>query len=200
MARLGVFTFADRNRFEKLVGFGTSPGRYRNRFLVDRPFGAHDHWHLFADVEVIFDVSAGEWSQNRAQAGDGALLNRRLLLDVYFLQRNAGGPAPTTRVLGTTLRVRLTPRVEGHAPDDTFGRERWSSRISLTIWLSSSCGPDLLKSCGAVSSHFEIRAFAETNFIGFAYIPMMTKVWGPRLSHIATARSTVWRRIKRGTG
>ena len=113
---IGRFTFADRNRFEKLVGFGTSPVRYRNRFLVDRPLGAHDHWHLFADDEVIFDVSAGVWSQNRAQAGSGARLNRRLLLDVHYVQRNASGPAPTTRVLGTTLRVTLTPKVEGAQP------------------------------------------------------------------------------------
>lgn len=113
---IGRFTFADRNRFEKLVGFGTSPVRYRNRFLVDRPFGARDHWHLFADDEVIFDVSAGAWSQNRAQAGGGVHLNRRLLLDVYYLQRNAGGPAPTTRVVGTTLRVTLTSGVEGKRP------------------------------------------------------------------------------------
>jgi len=34
-----------------------------------------------------------------------------LLLDVYYLQRNASGPAPTTRVLGTTLRVTLTPKL-----------------------------------------------------------------------------------------
>jgi hypothetical protein len=83
---IGRFTFADRNRFEKLVGFGASPVRYRNLFLVDRPLGAHDRWHLFADDAFFFDVSAGAWSQNRAQAGGGARLNRRLLLDVYYLQ------------------------------------------------------------------------------------------------------------------
>jgi hypothetical protein len=110
---IGRFTVADRNRFEKLVGFGTSPVRYRNRLLFDRAFGAHDRWHLFAGDEVFFDLSAGAWNQNRLQAGGGARLNRRLLLDVYYLQRDASGLAPTTRVLGTTLRVTLTPKPEG---------------------------------------------------------------------------------------
>jgi len=113
---IGRFTFADRNRLEKLVGLATSPVRYRNRFLVDRPLGAHDRWHFFADDEVIFDVSARAWSQNRAQAGGGSRLNRCLLLDVYYLQRNASGPVATTRVLGTTLRVTFSPRVEEARP------------------------------------------------------------------------------------
>jgi hypothetical protein len=110
---IGRFTCADRNRFEKLVGFGTSPVRYRNRFLVDRPLGAHDRWHLFAVDEVIFDVSDAVWNQNRAQAGGGVHLNRRLLLDVYYLQRNVSGAVPTTRVLGTTLRVTLNSEPKG---------------------------------------------------------------------------------------
>jgi Protein of unknown function (DUF2490) len=113
---IGRFTVADRNRFEKLVGFGTAPVRYRNRLLVDRAFGAHDRWHLFAGDELFFDLSAGAWNQNRLQAGGGARLNRRLLLDVYYLQRDASGLAPTTRALGTTLRVTLTPKPEGTHP------------------------------------------------------------------------------------
>lgn len=113
---IGRFTVADRNRFEKLVGFGTPPVRYRNRLLLDRAFGAHDRWHLFAGDEVFFDLSAGAWNQNRLQAGGGARLNRRLLLDVYYLQRDASGLAPTTRVLGTTLRLTLTPKPEGTHP------------------------------------------------------------------------------------
>jgi hypothetical protein len=86
-------------------GFGK-----RNRFLVDRPFGAHDRWHVFADDEIFFDLSAARWNQNRFQAGGGARLNRRLFFDVYYLQRNPSGGALKTRVLGTTLRVALTPR------------------------------------------------------------------------------------------
>ena len=111
---IGRFAVADRNRFEKLVGFGTSPVRYRNRLLVDRALGAHDGWHVFAGDEVFFDLSAGAWNQNRLQAGGGARLNRRLLLDVYYLQRDASGPTPTTRALGTTLRVTLTAKPERH--------------------------------------------------------------------------------------
>ena len=108
--QMGRITLADRNRFEKLVGFGTSPVRYRNRLLFDRPFGARDRWHVFADDEAFFDLSAVTWNQNRFQAGSGARLNRRLFFDVYYLQRNPSVGALTTRVLGTTLRVELMPR------------------------------------------------------------------------------------------
>jgi Protein of unknown function (DUF2490) len=111
--RVARFTLADRNRFEKLIGYGTAPVRYRNRFMVDRPFGARDRWHLFVADEVFFDLSNAAWNQNRFQAGGGARLNRRLFLDGYYLQRNPSGDAPTTRVLGTTLRVALTPKYVG---------------------------------------------------------------------------------------
>lgn len=108
--RFGRFTVADRNRFEKLVGYGTAPVRYRNRFMVDRPFGPRDRWHLFVADEVFFDLSNTTWNQNRFQAGGGARLNRRFFLDGYYLQRNSSGGAFTTRVLGTTLRVALTAK------------------------------------------------------------------------------------------
>jgi hypothetical protein len=108
--RLGHFAVVDRNRFEKLVGYGTSPVRYRNRILADCPLGVHDRWHVFASDEIFFDLSAAAWSQNRFQSGGGARINRRLSLDVYYLQRNAAGAAPTTRVLGTTLTVKLARR------------------------------------------------------------------------------------------
>src|SRR6266446_4949237 len=49
---VGRFTLADRNRFEKLIGFPTAPTRYRNRLLLDRSFGLHDQWHFFADNEI----------------------------------------------------------------------------------------------------------------------------------------------------
>jgi len=107
---LGQLVVTDRNRFEKLVGFGTSPIRYRNRLWLDRPLGAGDRWHVFAVDEVFFDLSAARWNQNRFQTGGGARMNRRLFLDVYYLQKNPSGGAPTTRVLGTVLTVKLTPR------------------------------------------------------------------------------------------
>ncbi len=109
---IGRVTITDRNRFEKLIGYPTSPVRYRNRIGLDCPFGTHDRWHLFVDDEVFFNLSAGNWNQNRFQAGGGARLNRRLFLDMYYLQRNAGGGASQTHVLGTTLRVALTPRTK----------------------------------------------------------------------------------------
>ena len=104
------FTITDRNRFEELIGYPTSPVRYRNRLMVDRSFGGHDGWHLVVDDEIVFNLSNDSWNQNRFQAGGGARLNRRLFLDFYYLQRNPSGGAPTTRVLGTTLRVMLTPK------------------------------------------------------------------------------------------
>jgi hypothetical protein len=107
--------FADRNRFEKLIGIGTAPIRYRNRFLVDLPLGARNRWHLFANDEVFFDLTASRWNQNRFQIGGGARLNRRLSLDVYYLERNLSGGAPT-RVLGTTLKVTLTAKDERARP------------------------------------------------------------------------------------
>ena len=109
--RAGRFTVSDRNRFEKLIGYPNSPVRYRNRLMVDRPFGVHDGWHLFVDDEVFFNLSSSSWNQNRFRGGGGARLNRRLFIDGYYLQRNPSGGAPTTRVLGTTLRVTLTPKL-----------------------------------------------------------------------------------------
>jgi Protein of unknown function (DUF2490) len=107
------FTLADRNRFEKLIGYRDSPLRYRNRILFDRPLGTHARWHLFTDDEFFFNLTAGSWNQNRFQAGGGARVNRRLFLDVYYLQRIPGGGAVKTNALGTTLRARITPRKEG---------------------------------------------------------------------------------------
>ena len=108
---LGRFSIADRNRFEKLFGYPTEPVRYRNRILLDRPFGLQNRWHLFADDEVFFNLSNRSWNQNRFQAGGGARLNRRLFVDLYYLQRNPSGGAATTRVLGSTLRVSFALRV-----------------------------------------------------------------------------------------
>ena len=107
---MGRIAIVDRNRFEKLVGFGNSPVRYRNRLLLDRPFGPRDQWHVFADDEIFFDLSAASWNQNRFQAGGGVRLTHRFFLDAYYLQRNPSGGTLTTRVLGTTLRVALTPK------------------------------------------------------------------------------------------
>lgn len=87
----GRFSLADRNRFEKLVGFPGNPVRYRNRLFLDRPLGPSNAWHVFVDDEAIWNLSAGQWSQNRAQVGGGARLSRRLFLDVYYLRRNVSG-------------------------------------------------------------------------------------------------------------
>lgn len=83
--RLRRLVLVDRNRFEKLIGFGDSPVRYRNRFLLDLPFAAKERWHAFADDEVIFNIniSAGNWNQNRLQFGGGRQLSSRLFLDHY---------------------------------------------------------------------------------------------------------------------
>jgi hypothetical protein len=108
---VGRFSIADRNRLEKLFGYPTEPVRYRNRILLDRALGARNRWHLFVDNEIFFNLTNRSWNQNRFQAGGGARLNRRLLVDVYYLQRNPSGGAATTRVLGSTLRVSFARRV-----------------------------------------------------------------------------------------
>jgi uncharacterized protein DUF2490 len=105
--QLSRLTIANRNRFEKLIGFGTSPVRYRNRLLFDLPLGNRDQWHAFIDDEVLVDVSASKWSQNRFQVGGGRHLNARLLLDLYYPLRHTSSPSAETRVFGTTLKVLL---------------------------------------------------------------------------------------------
>ena len=105
----GRFSFADRNRVEKLYGYGTEPVRYRNRVLADRAFGASRRWHAFATDEIFWNLSNATWNQNRLQVGGGTRLSRVASLDMYYLQRNASGGAATTRVLGTTLRILLRP-------------------------------------------------------------------------------------------
>lgn len=110
--RLGRTTLAERNRLEGLFNYPKAPVRYRNRFLVDEALGANHRWHLFAD-EVFFDLTAGAWRQNRLQAGGGIWLQPRLLLDVYYLRRNASGVAVPVNVVGTNLRISLTPANHG---------------------------------------------------------------------------------------
>jgi Protein of unknown function (DUF2490) len=106
-SRVRRFTFEDRNRFEKLIGFGESPVRYRNRALVDRPFGEDGRWHVFVSDEIFVDLSAGQWNQNRFQVGGGARVGPRSTVDVYYLLRNASGSASLTHVVGITLKVEL---------------------------------------------------------------------------------------------
>ena len=108
--RIRRATLVDRNRFEKLIGFGSSPVRYRNRLLLDLSFGNHDRWHVFTDNEMFFDLSAFARNQNRFQVGSGARLNRRLFMDLYYLQRNLPAPTPTTHVVGATLKVILAQK------------------------------------------------------------------------------------------
>jgi len=107
--RPGRFTIADRNRFEKLMGYGTGPVRYRNRALLDWKVDARDRWHLFVDGELFWNLSNRTWNQNRLQAGAGYRLSRRLNLDLYYLQKNPAGAAGIY-VLGSDLTVRLKQR------------------------------------------------------------------------------------------
>jgi len=113
MFRVGRLSMADRNRFEQLVGFGTSPVRYRNRLLVDVSFASDNKWHLFGDDEVFFDFSSSILSQNRLRLGGGIRVAAGVALDTYYLQRNLRRGAPTTHVIGTTLRIALHPEPKG---------------------------------------------------------------------------------------
>jgi len=99
-------TLADRNRFEKLIGYSTQPWRYRNRGLIDLPLAAGSY-HFFVDDEFFFNLSNGTWNQNRFQAGAGARLLPHLFLDLYYLQKNVSGAAKVTYVLGTNLRISI---------------------------------------------------------------------------------------------
>ncbi len=111
---------ADRNRFEKLIGFGNCPVRYRNRLLLDFPFGVKESWHGFASDEVLFNLSDRTWNQNRLQVGGGRQLTTHVLLDLYYLRRNLSGGAPAQNVLGTTVKISLRSRKEiTHGPDHT---------------------------------------------------------------------------------
>jgi hypothetical protein len=109
-------TLSDRNRFERLfglgnvgrrAGLGASPVRYRNRLLADICAGSR--WHLFAGDEVFYDFEVSRWNQNRAHGGAGIRLNKRLLLDLYFLQQSLRAPNHEIPVIGSTLRVWLHP-------------------------------------------------------------------------------------------
>jgi Protein of unknown function (DUF2490) len=111
--RAGPVRIADRNRLEKLIGFGVSPIRYRNRLLVDLPLGPDGRWHVFGDDEVFFDTSASQWNQNRLQLGTGARITSGVGLDLYYLQRRVSGGSSSTNVFGTTVRLTLKPSSGG---------------------------------------------------------------------------------------
>jgi hypothetical protein len=111
---LGRVVLADGNRFEKLIGYPKEPVRYRNLVLVDCAFGSSIRAHAFVGDEVFFDLSASDYNQNRFQAGAGVHLNRRLLLDLYYLQKDPVG-STTIHALGSRLTVELNRRHSGGA-------------------------------------------------------------------------------------
>ena len=100
------FDITERNRVEELIGYKDSPYRYRNRLMVDRPFGRVERWHAFVANEV-FLISGDGWNQNRFQTGIGRALGQRARLDVYYLLKIPHGAA-AIQVAGTTLRIALT--------------------------------------------------------------------------------------------
>ncbi len=95
---------SDRNRFEKLYGYGSAPVRYRNRVMADWRLDRKERWHGFVDDEMFWNVSNDTWNQNRLQVGVGAWFSRRVGLDLYYLQKNPAGSA-AMYVVGTDLRV-----------------------------------------------------------------------------------------------
>jgi len=107
--QVGRLTIADRNRVEKLIGYGVSPIRYRNRFMVELPIGRTDRWHVFGDDEAFFDTSVSSWTQNRLQVGCGARVASGVSVDLFYLQRRVAGGATSTNVVGTTVKVALKP-------------------------------------------------------------------------------------------
>jgi hypothetical protein len=126
--RVRRFPFTDRNRFEKLIGFGMSPVRYRNRASLDRPFDHNEQWHVFVDDEVFFDLSAGTWNQNRFQVGSGAKVGAKSALDVYYLLRNVNAGVPETHAVGLTLKIDLTPGKKGHHENEEYDNWRDTRR------------------------------------------------------------------------
>jgi len=106
---LGRMVLADGNRFEKLIGYPKEPVRYRNLVLVDCSFGSAVRAHAFVGDEVFFDLSAGDYNQNRFQTGAGVHLSKRLLLDLYYLQKDPVGSA-TIHALGSRFTVELNRR------------------------------------------------------------------------------------------
>ncbi|HEX8941751.1 MAG TPA: DUF2490 domain-containing protein [Gemmatimonadaceae bacterium] len=107
---LGTITAFDRNRVEQLLGFGTSPRRYRNRLLLDAPLD-HGAWHLFGDDEEFYDFSSRAWTQNRARLGAGHQLAERAVVDVYYLRKTVR--PTTTHVVGVTVRIQVTRPRQG---------------------------------------------------------------------------------------
>jgi len=106
---VGRLTIADRNRVEKLIGYGVSPVRYRNRFTVELPIGPTARWHVFGDDEAFFDTSVSGWTQNRLRVGGGARVVSGLSVEVFYLQRRVAGGVPSTNVFGTTAKIALKP-------------------------------------------------------------------------------------------
>jgi hypothetical protein len=85
-ASLGPLSFNDRNRVELRWLGGDINWRYRNQFRVN--YNIKDvNWIPFIWDELIFNLSEGELSQNRAQIGIGWAFMPFARLDLGYMLR-----------------------------------------------------------------------------------------------------------------
>lgn len=104
------FTFSDRNQFERRIrNSGVKANRYRNRLIVEHPFGKSE-WglSLFVGDEVFYDSAVDRWVRNRFAVGAIKVFNKNFTEDFYYMRQNDGVSIPgDLNVIGTTLRFRL---------------------------------------------------------------------------------------------
>lgn len=103
------WTFAESNRFERLLNFTNQPYRYRNRAIADYAFGRTRARHLYCSNEFFINLSDRSWNQNRAMVGVGIPIRQFTRVDAYFLHRTAPRGRETS-VIGTVLTIEFGKR------------------------------------------------------------------------------------------
>lgn len=63
---------------------------------------------FFVTEEVFYESAVGKWSRNRFSIGISKTLNKKLLVDIYYLRQNDGFSIPgDLNIIGTSWKIKL---------------------------------------------------------------------------------------------
>lgn len=104
------FSVAHRSQIEYRIRPGRNTWRYRPMIYLEAPLPKSfvPGLKVFVAEEPFYDSASGRFSRNRIGAGINKSLNKRLSLDLYFLNQGDNHSRPgTVNVIGSTLKLKL---------------------------------------------------------------------------------------------